>query len=285
MGLNTSHGTNDQSIELTTHPIELTYSSETDQANSFLLGSYLGDLGLIDITKLDPKEDIESLNVKYAKIPSTSYKAQIILIDGNRNGKFEYDSIDLVGLTSFNERLRIENVNFSRSKQPITLKVGTKIYELQFKEDGSIITLTKTEAEERKITLNFPYRLPEIEVRALTKNARLKKSNGKYTYVEFWGTWCKPCIQIIPEIQALKTAYGDRLNIISVDYQDNDIERVKEYLVKYQMNWDHLIADKALMRAFATPYFPCGMLFDPSGNLIEYGISPAKVGEILEARH
>lgn len=284
MGFNAATDTKNKSIELKTHQIKLTYSPETDPEYSLSLEYYIAHLGLIDITKLYPKEEIESLNIMCAVIPSTSFKAQVIMIDANRNGRFEYDSTDWIGLTSFNEQFRIENVNFSRSGRPITLKVDTEIYELQFKEDGSSITLTKTEAETSQADLTFPYRLPDMEVRALTKNARLNKPNGKYTYVEFWGTWCKPCIQIIPEIQSLKQSYGEKVNIISVDYYDNDMERVKEYIVKYKMHWDHLVGNKALIREFANPSYPCGVLFDPNGNLVEYKISPAKVGEILKLK-
>ena len=274
---------NNQSTSLSTHEINLEYSLEVDPEYSHILASQLGGWGIIDITKLDPKEDIESLDIRYAEIPSTVYKAQIVILDANRNGKFEYDSIDIVGLTSFNQKLNFLNINFIRSSKPIVVKIEDETYEIDLIEDGSKINLTKIEIGETQFDLTYPYRLPKIPVRALTKNATLNKSNNKYTYVEFWGTWCKGCIQIIPEIRSLKKDFNDRLNIISIDYMDNDLKRVKEYIIKYKMNWDHIVANRALMKEFATPYFPCGILFDPEGYLIEYGILPGEVGEILKS--
>lgn len=181
-------------------------------------------------------------------------------------------------MTSFRDKFKIQNTNFTLSRTPVRIKTDGQVYQLNLHKDGQAITLTKTDED---ANLKYPYQLPDIEVKALTKNARLVLANGKHTYLEFWGTWCKPCLEIIPDMIALKKNYSDRLNIISIDYMDNDLAKVKDYILKYRMDWDHLVADRNLIEEFAHPYFPCGVLFDPDGNLIEYGISPNDVGNQL----
>ncbi len=39
--------------------------------------------------------------------------------------------------------------------------------------------------------------------------------------VDFWATWCGPCLQVAPEIDALAAAYGDALRVVKVDVDLN----------------------------------------------------------------
>ena len=51
------------------------------------------------------------------------------------------------------------------------------------------------------------------------------------------------------------------------------------------MNWDQIIADKQLLTAFGNPRFvPCGMLFNPDGYLVKYGILPNEVKAYLKKK-
>jgi thioredoxin 1 len=39
--------------------------------------------------------------------------------------------------------------------------------------------------------------------------------------VDFWATWCGPCLQVAPEIETLAAAYGDDLRVVKVDVDLN----------------------------------------------------------------
>lgn len=259
-----------EAVIMETHKVNLEYSR--------FLEFQLGGLGLLDMTKFSSQSDIDSLNIRFCDVPSTSYNPQIVIIDVNKNSKFEYDSIDLVGFIgtrNLNKNLDFRKIKLAKSKQPIIIKTENQLFEVNISLYGKNIELIKKNTNEVQSFLSFPYELPNIDVQKLTKNATLNKANGKYTFVEFWGTWCKPCLELIPEIKSLRTEFVDKLNIVSIDYRDRDFERVKQYIIKYEMNWDHVIANKILMKEFGNPsYFPFGILFDPQGKLIEYGITP-----------
>ena len=248
--------TNDNSIILETQIGQLEYSPD--------LALVLDSWGLSDVTKLDEEimEDIESLHIRYSKIPSTTFNGQIVIIDVNGNGKFEYDSIDIIGLTSFNDKLKFNTINYSKSLHPIVIKISDEKYEVNLIEDGSNIKLVNLNKSQLPYDLTYPYTIPNVNVKKLTKNSTLDKEYNKYTYVEFWGTWCKPCLELIPEIQALQKDFSNQINIIGVNYRDRDLDRVKRYIKKYKMSWDHIIADDTLMDEFGRPnFFPCGVFF------------------------
>lgn len=58
----------------------------------------------------------------------------------------------------------------------------------------------------------------------------------KYTLLDFWGTWCKPCKELTPELKKIHQDHIDKLSIVSIAYDKNK-ESVIEYTNKNKMNW------------------------------------------------
>jgi peroxiredoxin len=82
-----------------------------------------------------------------------------------------------------------------------------------YKEEGRKAELT--EIESKPVTLQ-----PAVadDFKALRKN-----SNGKLRLVNFWATWCAPCVQEMPELQTMLRMYGHRafeLVTVSINYPD-----------------------------------------------------------------
>lgn len=44
---------------------------------------------------------------------------------------------------------------------------------------------------------------------------------GKPTLVDFWATWCKPCLMIAPILDELSVEYGDRVSFVRLDVDQN----------------------------------------------------------------
>ena len=65
---------------------------------------------------------------------------------------------------------------------------------------------------------------------------------GKIRIINFWATWCPPCIKEIPEFVSLQEQYASKgLQFIGIAIDDE--VSVKEYLVKTKINYPILIAD------------------------------------------
>lgn len=56
-----------------------------------------------------------------------------------------------------------------------------------------------------------------------------KVQAGKVYVVEFWATWCGPCVQSMPHLAALQTEYASKgVQLISIS--DEDLETVEKFL-------------------------------------------------------
>lgn len=115
---------------------------------------------------------------------------------------------------------------------------------------------------------------------------------GKVYLVEFWATWCAPCIGSMPHLTALQAKHADRgLVVIGVtvpDTRGNTLENV-EALVKqkgdvlgYRVAWDESQAMWAnYMQAASKGSIPCSFLVDRTGR-IAYIDHPDRIDATLE---
>jgi thiol-disulfide isomerase/thioredoxin len=66
---------------------------------------------------------------------------------------------------------------------------------------------------------------------------------GKAYVVEFWATWCGPCIQSIPHINELSKKYKDQgLTVIGVDILENDPPKVEAFLERMKADMTYTVA-------------------------------------------
>lgn len=117
----------------------------------------------------------------------------------------------------------------------------------------------------------------------------LNDYKGKYVLFDFWGTWCGPCIKLIPDVKELQKKYKD-LVIVSVACHEENEADVKKAIGNYNMNWIHLYDSfdnsPLLIDTFKVNSFPTTFVIDPKGEIVFRGGSqefPALV-ELLEKK-
>src|SRR5262249_18802271 len=79
---------------------------------------------------------------------------------------------------------------------------------------------------------------PEIEGQDLEgRPLKLSDHRGKVVLLSFWGTWCFPCMKLVPQERALAERIRDKPFVLLGVNCDTDEDAVKDALVKHKITW------------------------------------------------
>lgn len=113
----------------------------------------------------------------------------------------------------------------------------------------------------------------------------LESLRGKTVYVDFWASWCAPCLRSMPLINELYDKYSDRdFEVIAINV-DDPIEDGLDFLLDTPL--DYLIAadtDNIVLNEFGVTGMPTSFLIDKHGTIrmIHMGFRANDI-EIIEA--
>jgi thiol-disulfide isomerase/thioredoxin len=95
-------------------------------------------------------------------------------------------------------------------------------------------------------------------------------SSSKLTMVNFWATWCGPCVSEIPDIQQLSESYADKgVSVIGVLFGDDDVDGAKEFLSDTGVTYPVVLTEGAFLTLSSDIYaIPTTMFFDSDGNQV-----------------
>src|SRR6187455_30044 len=97
------------------------------------------------------------------------------------------------------------------------------------------------------------------------KRHNLADYKGRWVVVNFWATWCVPCIQEIPEIAAFAKARPDVV-VLGVAMDAEDADKVKRFAVKIGHAYPLVLADASVEKQLGEPRaLPVTRIYDPQG--------------------
>ncbi|MGO4290284.1 TlpA family protein disulfide reductase [Chitinophaga sp. RAB17] len=96
----------------------------------------------------------------------------------------------------------------------------------------------------------------------------LQDYRNKYVLLNFWASWCTPCVAELPAIKKIRDTYStDQLEIISNTVHD-DSTAFLATVAKYKISWIKVFNDEPLGKSFAATALPLLLLIDKSGKII-----------------
>ncbi|MCF6225802.1 MAG: TlpA family protein disulfide reductase [Xanthomonadales bacterium] len=135
-----------------------------------------------------------------------------------------------------------------------------------------------SQAEEVKPAYNFSL------TNLAGNTVQLSDYRGQWVVVNYWATWCAPCIKEIPELSELHTERDD-ITVLGLDYEDIERARLDEFLAKIEVSYPILLLDVYAMpegmeipRALPTTY-----IVNPEGMRVRTFIGPVTRAEVEKA--
>lgn len=114
---------------------------------------------------------------------------------------------------------------------------------------------------------------PDIDLPAPDgKNVKLSSLRGKYVLLDFWASWCGPCLAEVPNVKAIYEKYKDKgFEVFGVSLDDKQ-DAWEKAIDKHGLTWTHVSSLKGWDCPVAKRYNVTGIprmyLLDPEGRIV-----------------
>lgn len=132
--------------------------------------------------------------------------------------------------------------------------------------------------------ISRPKPVPKATFQRLTgETIALSDLKGKVVLVNFWGTWCVPCLQEIPELVALSHRFKDEgFEVVGIAVDSGRPEDIRSFMAAHGIDYQILIGDLGIVKSrFFVVGFPTSLLIDRQGTIRKRYVGP-QTEEVLK---
>jgi thiol-disulfide isomerase/thioredoxin len=108
---------------------------------------------------------------------------------------------------------------------------------------------------------------PDFTVSDGQRTVQLSQLRGKPVLLNFWATWCPPCVEEVPSLVALQQQMGDKVTVLAVS-MDEDVDAYKAFTAKRMPGLLTVRdGDKKSSALYGTFAYPETFLIDKDGKI------------------
>lgn len=123
------------------------------------------------------------------------------------------------------------------------------------------------------------FTLPDLD----GKQHSLSDYAGKWVLVNYWATWCPPCLEELPELEIFHTQSDGKAVVLGVNMEDIDKKALKNFVDDQFLSFPILIASTQLpanQRLGNIPGLPTSYLVSPQGKIVARQVGPVTLDAI-----
>ena len=117
---------------------------------------------------------------------------------------------------------------------------------------------------------------PELAFELTDTNGNIyteKNTRGKYLVVNFWATWCTPCLKEIPALVKFYNENSGHVEILGLDFEPVDLPVIDDFTERFSINYPLVLFDKNNETEFTNfgeiIGMPTTLIYSPKGELLQ----------------
>ncbi|MEZ5331809.1 MAG: TlpA disulfide reductase family protein [Thermoanaerobaculia bacterium] len=91
---------------------------------------------------------------------------------------------------------------------------------------------------------------------------------GRWVLLDFWGTWCVPCVAAFPVLQRLQDEHPDDLTVVGLAFYSGEGSSVAAFAAEHDVRYTVWMGDDEIISKFGVIAFPSYFLIDPEGEVL-----------------
>ena len=100
-----------------------------------------------------------------------------------------------------------------------------------------------------------------------------KNTEGKYLVVNFWATWCTPCLKEIPAFVKFYKENSEYVEILGLDFEPVNIEVINDFIERFNINYPIVLYDHRNDSEYSNfgeiLGMPTTQIYSPEGELLQ----------------
>ena len=155
--------------------------------------------------------------------------------------------------------------------------------------DGSSVTIQASDEHvDPRLALRRGTEAPDFNIRTLDDTEiSLSDFKGKFVLLNFWGSWCPPCIEAIPGLKEAKETFASEdFQIVGIAHENRE-ESAISFIERHEITWPNVVKlmgnQSDVIDSYRVQVYPSYYLLDREGVIVEYGLalSPDRLIETL----
>ncbi len=216
----------------------------------------------------------------FIEIP-TSDTALVVLIMKGKNNKND-ESYWSVIINEASKKVAINQIYFKPDSSGIMANdievnsdSGLNTLKVKLLPEGNAIDYSWTDNDAfAKETLNnanvirVGRPLPAFTVKTLNGDSiRIADFRNRMIVINWWGTWCKPCVEEIPSLNTLVDKYGKEDQFVFIAIASDPVETLHRFLKKHLFKFWQTLQNPDVVKLFGNAY-PRTIIVDSDGTVI-----------------